>query len=80
LSEKDYLTIRNDIFADLKGQRSGFKTVYTSHTLGWSHWLSNGLIVRPEIRYDHGWSHVTPYDNGTRKDQFAFITNFIIKF
>lgn len=80
LSEKDYLTIRNDIFADLKGQRSGFKTVYTSHTLGWSHWLSNELIVRPEIRYDHSWSHVTPYDNGIRKDQFAFITDFIVKF
>jgi len=80
VSSKDYVTIRNDMFADLKGQRSGFKTVYSSHTIGWSHWLSNELIVRPEIRYDHGWSHVTPYDNGTRKDQFAFLTDFIIKF
>jgi hypothetical protein len=80
LSDKDYMTIRNDALADLKGQRSGFKTVYSSHTLGWSHWVSNALIVRPEIRYDHGWSHVTPYDNGTRKDQFVFITDFIIKF
>ncbi len=80
VSGKDYLTIRNDILADLKGQRSGYKTVYTSHTLGWSHWLSNELIVRPEIRYDHSWSRVTPYDNGTRGDQFVFITDFIIKF
>ncbi len=80
MSAKDYVTIRNDMFADLKGQRSGFKTVYSSHTLGWSHWLSNELIVRPEIRYDHGWSSATPYDNGTRKDQFAFLTDFIIKF
>ena len=80
LSDKDYVTIRNDMLADLKGQRTGFKTVYSSHTVGWSHWLSNELIVRPEIRYDHSWSHVTPYDNGTRKDQFVFLTDFIIKF
>ena len=80
VSAKDYLTIRNDMFADLKGQRSGFKTVYSSHTLGWSHWLSNELIVRPEIRYDHGWSSATPYDNGTRKDQFAFLADIIIKY
>jgi len=80
LSNMDYLTIRNDVFADLKGQRSGFKTVYSSHTLGWSHWLSNELIVRPEIRYDHGWSSATPYDNGTSKDQFAFLTDIIIKY
>lgn len=80
LSDKDYVTIRNDVLADLKGQRSGFKTVYSSHTLGWSHWFSNELIMRPEIRYDHGWSRVTPYDNGTHGDQFAFLTDFIIKF
>ena len=80
LSDKDYVTIRNDALADLKGQRTGFKTVYSSHTLGWSHWLSNELIVRPEIRYDHSWSHVAPYDNGTSKDQFVFLTDVIIKF
>lgn len=80
ISSKDYLTIRNDVLADLKGQRSGFKTVYSSHTVGWSHWLSNELIVRPEIRYDHGWSSATPYDNGTSKDQFAFLTDIIIKY
>jgi hypothetical protein len=80
LSEKDYMTIRNDVLADLKGQRSGFKTVYSSHTVGWSHWLSNELIVRPEIRYDHGWSSVMPYDNGAHKNQFALITDFIVKF
>lgn len=80
VSSKDYLTVRNDVLADLKGQRSGFKTVYSSHTVGWSHWLSNELIVRPEIRYDHGWSSATPYDNGTSKDQFAFLTDIIIKY
>ncbi len=80
LSDKDYSSIRNDVLVDLKGQRTGFKTIYTSHTIGLSHWLSNELILRPEIRYDHGWSHATPYDNGTRKDQFAFITDLIVKF
>ena len=74
------MTIRNDVLADLKGQRSGFKTVYSSHTVGWSHWLSNELIVRPEIRYDHGWSSAMPYDNGAHKNQFALITDFIVKF
>lgn len=80
LSDKDYMTIRNDALADLKGQRSGYKTVYSSHTIGWIHWLSNELMIRPELRYDHSWSHTTPYDNGSRKDQFAFVTDFIVKF
>ena len=80
LSDKDYMTIRNDALADLKGQRSGFKTVYSSHTVGWSHWISNELIVRPELRYDHSWSVATPYDNGARKDQFVFLTDIIVKF
>lgn len=72
--------MRNDFLNDMQGQRTGFQTVYGEHTIGWVHWFSNELLVRPEIRYDHSWSHVTPYDNGTRKDQFTASTDLIMRF
>lgn len=80
LSKKDYTTIRNDYLHDMQGQRTGFKTVYSSHTLGWAHWFSNELLMRPELRYDHSWSHATPYDLGTRRDQFTAATDLIFRF
>jgi len=80
LSKADYTTIRNDFLWDKKGQRTGFNTVYGEHTIGWIHWFSNELLMRPEIRYDHSWTNETPYDNGTRKDQFTFMTDVIIRF
>jgi len=79
-SKKDYMTIRNDFLNDMQGQRTGFQTVYGEHTIGWVHWFSNELLVRPEIRYDHSWSHVTPYDGGTRQDQFTASTDLIMRF
>lgn len=80
LSKQDYLTIRNDMLYDRQGQRSGFKTIYSEHTIGWIHWFTNELLIRPELRYDHSWTNVAPYDNGTRKDQFTASVDMIIRY
>jgi hypothetical protein len=79
LSPRDYFTVRNDILDDIKGERTGFISLYSEHTLGWAHYFSPNLLARPEIRYERSYN--TPaYDNGTRKNQFTIAADVIGRF
>jgi putative OmpL-like beta-barrel porin-2 len=81
IDKKSYLSLRNDYFDDPQGQRSGFATAYTSHTLGYIHDFFSWLVVRPEIRYERAYMpHVTPYDLGTKPSQFTIASDVIVKF
>jgi len=55
LSKRDYLTVRNEWWRDERGERSGFKSTYTSNSVGWSHAFSDVLLFRPEIGYFHSY-------------------------
>ena len=33
--QDDYMSFRNEFFDDLVGQRTGFKTPYSEHLIGW---------------------------------------------
>jgi hypothetical protein len=79
---KDYLSLRNDALNDVQGERTGFATWYTSHTLGWSHHFTDFVLIRPEVRYDHAWNNTstTPYDNGTRVYQFTTAMDLCLSF
>jgi Putative beta-barrel porin-2, OmpL-like. bbp2 len=66
-------------FDDVRGQRTGFAGWYSENTLGWTHWLSPSIEVRPEIRYDHFYNGLA-YDNGMKKNQLAVASDIIIKF
>ena len=37
VSKRDYFTVRNEWWRDERGERSGFASTYSSHTVGWSH-------------------------------------------
>ena len=79
LSKHDYLSIRNEYFDDIRGQRTGFRTRYTEHLLGWGHWVGSTVLFRPELRFERAYD--TPaYDNGTRKNQFMFASDVIFFF
>jgi hypothetical protein len=79
--KKDYLSIRNDLLNDPQANRTGFKTLYTSHTIGYVHFFTELIRIRPEIRYETAYANgVTPYDNGTRKDQFTAAMDLIVRF
>jgi hypothetical protein len=81
LTDQDYLTIRNELMDDPYGERSGYATWYTTHTLGWAHQFNDLFQIRPEIRYDRSYANgVTPYDDGTRKDQFTGSVDAIVRF
>jgi hypothetical protein len=79
---KDYISIRNDGLNDVEGQRTGFATWYSTHTISWAHHFTDFIVIRPEVRYDHAWNsnNVTPYDGGTRDYQFTAAMDLIVSF
>ena len=79
LSPKDFFTLRNEFFKDANGQRTGYKTLYTEHLIGWTHWIGDVITIRPEIRFDHSYD-VKAYDSGTKSSQYVFATDVIIHF
>jgi len=79
LSKHDYLTIRNEYFNDMVGQRTGFKTPYTEHLLGWGHWIGTTVLFRPELRWEHSYD-LPVYNNGTRHSQLTFASDVIFFF
>ncbi len=80
-SAKDYFSIRNDFLNDPQGGRTGYATLYSSHTIGFVHYFNNYIRIRPEIRYERAYADdVTPYDNGTKKDQYTAAMDLIVRF
>jgi hypothetical protein len=64
-SKKGFLTIRNEYWRDVQGERSGFPGVYTSHAIGLTHNFTPLLQVRPEIGYYRNWTEPA-FDLGTK--------------
>lgn len=81
LSNKDYISIRNDFLGDPQGNRTGYATSYSSHTIGYVYFITPLIRVRPEIRYERAYSTgITPYDNGTKRDQYSAAMDLIVRF
>jgi hypothetical protein len=81
LSKKDYLSIRNDLLNDPQANRTGYATLYTSHTIGFVHYFNDYIRIRPEIRYERAYADgITPYDNGTKRDQYTAAMDLIVRF
>ena len=78
-SKHDYVTIRNEYFDDIVGQRTGFKTRYSEHLVGWGHWIGTTILLRPELRFEHAYD-TKVYDNGTRYSQLSLAGDVIFFF
>jgi Putative beta-barrel porin-2, OmpL-like. bbp2/Carboxypeptidase regulatory-like domain len=86
-SKHDYLTIRNEFFDDMEGQRTGTKTKYSEHLLGWGHWIGTTILFRPEIRLEHSYDR-NAYDSpclpcglpGTKSTQLTIASDVIFFF
>jgi len=79
LSGKDYLSIRNEFVNDLKGQRTGFQSRYSEHSIGWGHWIGSTILFRPEARFERSYD-VPAYASGTHKNQFVVASDVIFFF
>ncbi len=47
----DNISWRMEYFNDITGQRTGIKTSYFNYALGWQHWFSPTVEVRPEVAF-----------------------------
>lgn len=47
----DNISLRLEYLDDEQGQRTGTKTRYVAGAIGWQHWLSPQIEMRPEIAY-----------------------------
>ena len=81
LSKWDYISVRNEFFADLDGQRTGFKSQYSTHTIGYVRYLDQNpdIQFRPEISYDRAYN-ARAFDAGRRKNQFLLAADLLIRF
>ena len=63
----------------MTGSRTGFKTKYTGHRIGWGHWIGSTILLRPELRFERSYD-VPAYDNGTKKNQLMLAGDVIYFF
>jgi Putative beta-barrel porin-2, OmpL-like. bbp2 len=47
----DNISYRLEYFDDLEGQRTGVKTAYVETGIGWQHWFSPQIEIRPEVSF-----------------------------
>jgi len=52
-SPLDNISFRPEFYDDMQGQRTGVKTRYVNFGIGWQHWLSPQIELRPEVDYDY---------------------------
>jgi hypothetical protein len=50
-STLDNISYRIEFFDDKEGQRTGTKTRYLETGIGWQHWFSPQIEIRPEVSY-----------------------------
>jgi Putative beta-barrel porin-2, OmpL-like. bbp2 len=49
----DNISLRGEFYNDMNGQRTTVKTRYVSAGLGWQHWYSPQVEIRPEVVWYH---------------------------
>ena len=74
--KKDYLSIRNEFFDDIKGQRTGYKSRYSEHMVGWGHWIGSTILMRPEVSYLRAYDRPA-FDSGTKQNQVVIAGDLI---
>jgi len=74
--KKNFVSIRNEYFDDLKGQRTGYNTPYSEHAVSFNHWIGTTVVFRPELRFDHAYTRPA-YDSGLRKSQVMLAADVI---
>jgi hypothetical protein len=50
-SPLDNISYRLEYYDDDQGQRTGTKTAYVETGIGWQHWFSPQIEIRPEVSY-----------------------------
>jgi hypothetical protein len=78
-SKTDFITVRNEVWRDADGERSGFAGTYTSHAIGLTHNFTNILQARPELGYYRNWDRPA-FDLGKRRGMLLFGIDVTLRF
>ncbi len=85
-SDLDNFTFRAEYFSDENGQRTGVKADYDNFAIGWQHWLSPSIYIRPEIAWYETVNGVKAFgrdannSNPTQNSIAIFSVDTIIRF
>jgi hypothetical protein len=71
ISKKAFVSVRNEWWDDPQGERTGFATNYSSHTVGLTYNFNALFQVRPEIGFYHSYNQAA-FDLGTKKNQVLY--------
>jgi hypothetical protein len=74
----DNISLRTEYYDDMQGQRTGVAAVYYDIGIGWQHWLSPQIELRPEFTYYHASALV--FNDGNAKQQRVFSGDVIWHF
>jgi len=64
-SPLDNISLRGEFMDDIDGWRTGTATAYNNWAIGWQHWFSPQVEVRPEVAWYHALN-APAFDNGTK--------------
>jgi hypothetical protein len=78
-TKNDYFTLRNEWYRDETGYRQGARGVFTSHSIGLSHYFNDVFIVRPEIGYYRNWTNPN-FDNGAKHGIWVYGFDMTLRF
>ncbi len=78
-SDKGFFTVRNEIWRDEQGERSGFSGTYSSNAIGFSLNVTDILQIRPEFGYYRNWDHKA-FDLGTKKGLLLFAADMTLRY
>jgi hypothetical protein len=81
----DNLSLRTEYYDDSQGQRTGVAARYVEVGLGWQHWLSPQIEMRPEVTYYHASAPAFDGNSNlgivpTKKDQTVASGDIIVHF
>ena len=79
LSTRDFIVFRNEWAKDETGFRYGFAGNYTGNAIGWTHYITPLLQIRPEIGYYRNWNNPA-FDNGARKELWLAGVDMTMRF
>ena len=75
----DNITARAEFYDDAEGQRTGIATKYTEETLGYQHWFSPSIEIRPEIGFYQSYQQAA-FDNQTKHNLTLVSSDLIVHF
>jgi hypothetical protein len=79
LSKKSYLSVRNEVWEDQKGERTGFANLYSSHAVGISYNINDLWQVRPEVGYYRGY-YQRAFDDGNAMGEWIVGMDTTLRF